>query len=317
MNIKNFAFIALFFIGLTNPFTSNTLAQKEMSEKPNSPPIPERRVDVILTYIDLLSLPIGKTRKGFVDLSEVDRSDLFRFHLAFQLANRPNLSNAQQDLILESLSVASSDAYDKTKDKTNLRVQTQTLEERIKIVFSKQEAIDIFANLKGTSEDLRLLKKYQDISNISTVDDRRDFFRNLSAADKSNLWRIHLAYSLVRFPELNSEQQRVVLQTIEIAVPELFEAATDSPERNAKIETSVKPLQKRIHEAFSKGIGMKVFLVMGNDPTSESLLAAQCNCSIDSIPACWDEYCPRANCHRTSGCGVLWLWECDGRCLPR
>lgn len=63
-------------------------------------------------------------------------------------------------------------------------------------------------NIDAAGEALR---KYREAAALP-MPERRDFFRNLSAADKSNLWRIHLALYLATRPEMSKEQKEIVVE---------------------------------------------------------------------------------------------------------
>jgi len=140
---------------------------------------------------------MNERRKGFSDLSAVDKANLFKFHLALQFVKRPNLNKDQEDVIFESISAISSDSYDITKDRTNVEVNAQSLQARAASVFERKDAFEIFASLGGDKNDVEILQKYQNTINIFSIPERKAFFRKLSSADMSNLWKVQMAYYLV------------------------------------------------------------------------------------------------------------------------
>ncbi len=184
-----------------------------------------------------------------------------------------------------------------------------------------QEAFEVFASLGGNQEDVEMLKKYQNISKFASMGKRKEFFVNSSSAEKSDSWKVHLAYSIVKFPELNKEQKEIILDLISLVKPELYDIEKDSEEWQVKVEKPIQMLSNRALEAFSKEVGLQIFLKLGGE-TSSTLFSgdkisrrAQCDCSQGSIPACWYEYCVNSLCVASdSGCGVLWVSRCNGSC---
>ncbi len=181
-------------------------------------------------------------------------------------------------------------------------------------MFSRQEGYEIFASLGGTKEDATSLQKFQEISNLESMGERRNFFSKSSSVEKSNFWKIHLAYSFVKFPTLSKEQTSVILDTILLAKPKLYELDRKSPDWQNEVSKPIEAISNRALALFPKEIGVEIYLNLGGEETSSSL-RVDCNCSQGSIPACWDRYCVDSNCHKSDwGCGVIWVSECNGKC---
>ncbi|MCW5959994.1 MAG: bacteriocin fulvocin C-related protein [Pyrinomonadaceae bacterium] len=215
---------------------------------------------------------------------------------------------------MESIAGINRDTYDRTKVSDNTENFAQTLEARATSVFSQQDSSEIFASLGGNKEDTLMLQKYIEVSNLATFDERRNIFSNVSALERSNFWKVQLAYSLVKFPDLNFEQNEVIIDALSLITPELFEMTTPSKNSQDSMQPAIKTISDRIYVTFPKEKGLEIFLKFGGESSAESL-AGNCDCSRGSIPACWTEYCPSSSCSRTrSGCGVFWLFSCDGKC---
>ena len=185
-------------------------------------------------------------------------------------------------------------------------------------LFSKKEILEIFASITTTQSEADLIRKYLNLSAIPSMDDRRDLFARSSFIDKSNYWQLHLAYSLAKYSELSFDQQKIVLDAIDLIKPEIYAIGKAHRDPQIKVEIPVSALSARVLTAFSRDIGSNIFIKLGGrgGPTVEQL--AKCNCALGSIPSCWDEICQSYAClETTAGCGVFWIWSCDGRCPAR
>ena len=112
-----------------------------------------------------------------------------------------------------------------------------------------------------------LVQKYKDISALK-ANDRKTFFKNASARDRSNLWKTHLALYLVKNPNLNSEQKDLVLEAISVSKPELFEMSVD----NSSKEVTLQSLAQRAREVFNKTEAAEIFANLGGGTDEITLL---------------------------------------------
>jgi hypothetical protein len=110
-------------------------------------------------------------------------------------------------------------------------------------------------NTRPASDSLQV---YEDISALP-VPVRKSYFRGTSAANRSDLWKIHLALQLAKRPDLNIEQKEIILAGISLATPELFE----TPQDVAKIEP-IQAFKKRALEGFSKQQMAEIFFTLGS-----------------------------------------------------
>lgn len=253
---KNLACFILLVVGLITFLTLNATAQEKLSVDKNQSQKADAKINVLQNYIKISSLPMDERRKFFNDLSAGDKANLFKLHLALQFVKRPNLTNEQKDLILQTIPTLSAESYEKTNSETiaKTRQEAMTLQQKSKVLFSKQEGFKIFANLGGGTAEIDLLQKYQDISTFS-MPKRKDVFRNAIAKDKSNLWKVHLALYLATREGLNNEQQEVILEAIAFATPESYEISNDTSDWRSKIDEPLQAFTKRAREVFSKEEG--------------------------------------------------------------
>lgn len=266
---------------------------------------------------------MNERRKAFTDFSAEDKANIFKFHLAFQLAKRQSLTKDQKDVILEGISLASSESYDKNNPAKQIQAQQDAdlLGQKAMSLFSKNEGSEIFGSLGGNKDDIAMLQKYQTISKLYSLAEKKELFSNSSSVEKGNYWKLHLANSFVEFPDLNSEQKEIIVDLISMITPKLYDIEKNSKEWQSNFERPFNIISDRILTTFSREIGPKIFLNLGSyvstspkDDVPTLLRPAACTCSQGSIPACWDEYCVNTACNRGGHCGVLWLFECNGAC---
>ena len=248
---NNLALIALLLIGLISSLTLNLSAQNRVSAENNQTKKAALETNVLERYIEISSLPLDKKKAVFVKITPVERSNVFKFHLALQFVNRPTLSQEQKNIILEGISALSADAYDKSKDKTNIQIQIQSVEERAKILFSKNEFVEIFAKLGGDKDDVAILQKYRDLVSISSKAKRKQSFRESSAKDMSNLWKIQMAYYLAKDTELNKPQQEFMLRIIDFLKPSMYESSRKDNEE-AEFDKILQEITNEARTLFTK-----------------------------------------------------------------
>ena len=88
-----------------------------------------------------------------------------------------------------------------------------------------------------------LLQKRREISVVSFLDPR-NFFKG-PARDKSVLWKVHLALQLVKHPELDQRQLRVILDAISRSSPELFTISNYRSAQKTKADHALESLKVR------------------------------------------------------------------------
>jgi hypothetical protein len=126
---------------------------------------------------------------------------------------------------------------------------------------------------RGNDVDRAYLRKYQQISALD-VSERRELFVQASAAEKSGLWRIHLALTVAKRPELNREQRELILDAISLATPELFAISAENPIWKTKVDEPLQLLRQRALRAYSKQEAANIFANIGNDEIEKTILDA-------------------------------------------
>ena len=175
----------------------------------------------------------------------------------------------------------------------------------------------------------RASKMYYAISTLP-VGEAKASFRNASSNDKSELWRTHLALSLVKRPELNERQKRIILSAMSLATAEFFEVRSSDPAWKAKVREPLRSLEEQIANAFSRKDALKIFATLSDDTESANCITTYpgsvllkninyqrgpCGCSTDSDWCPISGYCSKTHCNPTqSGCGTLWSYPCNGDC---
>jgi hypothetical protein len=101
------------------------------------------------------------------------------------------------------------------------------------------------------------LKKYRPISAVP-IRDPRNFFRASGPREQSLLWRVHLALQLVKYPQMNARQVRVILDAISLGSPEFF-ASHDKPAKRSQVDHALQALTQRARRAFSQSQAAELF----------------------------------------------------------
>ncbi|HMS40428.1 MAG TPA: bacteriocin fulvocin C-related protein [Pyrinomonadaceae bacterium] len=313
------AFFTLFVAVLFSTLSVNIFAQTTESAQTEQPQISVKQKDVLQSYIDISSLPKDKRKEFFSNLSAEEKANLFKTHLALQFVKRPNLTTEQKELILETISFATPNVYDKN-NKEKSRQNSDLLGQKAKNLFSKQEFFEIFADLSGETTDISLLRKYQDISNLSTIK-RKEVLRGISAYDKSNLWKFHFASYLIKLPILTSKQMKLILDAVAFITPELYGLQRISSEWKIKVDEPAQLLTGRAFEVFTKDEVTEIFANLGGkipvttENDGESLIPV-CHCSRQWLDCYGIQSCGGLCSVPPGGgeCGFGGLYDCNGWC---
>ncbi len=128
----------------------------------------------------------------------------------------------------------------------------------ISLASAQEFATSVSSPLASTYPTGGLLHKYLQMSALPTPD-RRNFFSSSSAAEKSNLWRVHLALQLVKRPEFNEGQVRIILEAISFASAEFFASSREK----TKADDGLQLLTRHALGAFSKNEAADLFANIG------------------------------------------------------
>jgi hypothetical protein len=188
--------------------------------------------------------------------------------LALRLVKRPDLNKRQQRIILDALSLSSSEFFAASGEipakKAKADDALQALRRRALAVFPKNEVADLFAKSAVGKAEHDILRLYYDMSALP-LKERKTSFRNVSSNDKSELWRTHLALFLVKRPELDEWQKEIILAAISFATPEHFDVLPSNPAWKAMVRVPLRSLEEQIVAAFSFEDGAKIFATLGDD----------------------------------------------------
>lgn len=225
--------------GLFSLLIINISAQNKVWTENNQPQKANVESDVLQNYINISSLSLNERRKAFTDLSAEGKAIFLKLHLALQLIKHSNFSKDQRELILEGIALITPDSYNRTKNKGEFELQAQSLKSRAESLFTSQEVTDIFERLGGDSQDAKIIQKYQNIIGLTSFPERKIAFRKMSPTDMSNLWKVQLAFYLVKDNELNNSQKEFIVRVIDTITPALYKFyknADEKSEPNEKIQ---------------------------------------------------------------------------------
>jgi hypothetical protein len=180
-------------------FAQHSYAQKTAAAEAakNDTPQKAANTSVIGQYLSFSGLGMLEMQRMFRSLSPESRAAVMKFHIAFQLVKRPGLTAEQKALLLDGLSMLTADSYSDT-DTAKQAAAEQTailLDSRAKALFQGRERFEIFANLGPTKDDIFMLQKYEDLTPLNDLQ-RKEVFRESTAEEKRDLWRVHIALYL-------------------------------------------------------------------------------------------------------------------------
>jgi hypothetical protein len=144
-----YASILLLAVGLVGatmlPASAQRLAVVNPVQSQNASPAS----DSLRLYEDISALPLALRKGYFRSTSATNRSDLWKIHLALQLAKQPDLNSAQQGIILEAIALATPELFNTSRDAARAATSeaVQSLRKRAPEVFSKRQMAEIFFTL--------------------------------------------------------------------------------------------------------------------------------------------------------------------------
>lgn len=243
-------------------------------------------------YLNIAALALSERREAFIQATAVEKSALWRVHLALSLARLPELQAEQQRIILDSISLASPELFTITSENPAWRAKVdgplQLLRQRALKAFPRNEAARILANISDDEVEVSLLRKYIGFSEQS-LSHRKELFAKAGSMDRTDLWRVHLALNLACRPSLNEAQREVLMNAMSLASPEFFSLSSENPLWKAQVDIPLQALNKRAVAVFSKNEGGEIFGTLGTpEPGSLDGLEPEpdpnqkCQCSHDS-----------------------------------
>lgn len=178
--------------------------------------------------------------------------------------------------------------------------------------------------IEAFTPDSNALQKYRYVSSLR-MGDRKKYFSNATAREKSDLIRTHLFEYLKSHSELNANQRAVIWEGINLATPELYETARRNGELSAKADAQLQALKNHALAVFMGQQAQEIFATLGDRRISSveagipAPILPDCECSKIS------NYCNGNGSHPCStsiacehsswGCGTLWGYDCVGMCL--
>jgi hypothetical protein len=303
------------FLGV---FAQIGIAQKSLPAQD----APQGKKSALQNYIDISALPMGERPAAFGDLSPEDMARVFRFHLAYQIMKRPELSSEQREMIVEGIAGVTPDSYRKNRDTELDGAKSLDLKARGGSIFPRRELFEIFASLGGDKNDIAILGKYQQITLPVYETQRKNLFIALSPQDKSDVIRIHMTGKLAEKGGLTIEQIRITAESIFLCVPEIYLKTGEDGKGGSS--PSVKAIVERIAKGFEKQEAFEIFASLGGESGGPVTEEGSCLCStIDDWCSWWGPH--GSNCMQNSashpctprsiGCGAFLGKGCNGTCV--
>lgn len=328
----SWAFLTLFVVGLFSLVTTNIFAQRTDSMKNTQPlrqcsgekfVMPQSLAvgnDAFANFIKVMSLTSGKRQRMFSDISNEEKAYVYRVKLALEFTKRPNLSNEQKNLILDTISAISADTYNEANPERAAKAQNEVEEIQRKAVaiFPPDEAFRIFEGISGDkAADIVFLKKYEEKLTLP-MNIRRKTIREASPAEQSDFWKAQMVYHLAT-AKLSKAQLDVIVELIPLLTINALDLPKISGQPENEETNAIKSLEPKIIKLFSKEEAFAIFMGFGihkEVPADPNLLPPgplDCECR----NWCgYDQLCGSEDCIRTQGgCGIVGLSSCLYVCI--
>ncbi|MFP5245788.1 MAG: bacteriocin fulvocin C-related protein [Thermoanaerobaculia bacterium] len=165
--------------------------------------------------------------------------------------------------------------------------------------------------------------QYARLSTV-TMQERRELFAGMPAAMQTELWTLHLHYFLDVHPELTAAQRSVVYEALGIVASGAFDVERNTVTWAERVGEPVAQLDARARPLFSPELFAEAFLELGpRSPRQTENLWVACDCNVEmdfccilDCPTSPTPNCSKVRCIKGSGCGLLFLFACDGFCGP-
>jgi len=157
-----------------------------------------------------------------------------------------------------------------------------------------------------------------------TTPEGKDAYAALPPSIKKELWMMHLRRALLEVPNLGSEQRGLIFETIGLIALGVLEEDPSSATWVQAYGEQMRSLETRAREAFESRLARSIFAELGPgvDFSATESLFDPCSCSTESD---WCDVITNPNPHcrsggdyrcrpRSSGCGFLLMYACDGLC---
>ncbi|HEY0727098.1 MAG TPA: hypothetical protein VGD38_03445, partial [Pyrinomonadaceae bacterium] len=153
--------------------------------------------------------------------------------LVGRLAKSPELNRRQLQILLDAISLSSSEVFATSANTPAIRVEAnnavQGLRQRALAAFPRNQVTSLFDFVAAEQSEQEIISKYYDLSALP-LKGRKAAFKIASAGDKSGLWRTHLAFSLLNHPEFDEWQKEIILAGMLLATPAYFDVPSSSPD---------------------------------------------------------------------------------------
>jgi len=121
------------------------------------------------------------------------------------------------------------------------------------------------------AKETELIQKYVLLCG-QNAPDKIQLTQTLSPVERSYLWRVHLGLYLARNTELSGDQRSIVLETLSIVNPQLFNPPdVKDPRGRTAILERVDDLRRRGLQIFTKDEAAEIFSAIGGIQDGEAL----------------------------------------------
>ncbi len=94
------------------------------------------------------------------------------------------------------------------------------------------------------------------------MDERRTYFsKKLSSEDKANIFKLHLAFQLVKRPNLSIEQKDLILESLSMISPDSYDIS--KPQKRNEAQQQATLIEAKVKTLFTQQEGFEIFASLG------------------------------------------------------
>jgi hypothetical protein len=243
----------------------------------------------IVLSVEWYSVRAGEDHGQQIIDNYLDRSnhgaEKVRFHLATKLTTG-NWNDVQRAIILRAFN-----------DRRSIS------EAEVADAFSREDAVAVFYNIGSVDiEDLRHV--------YAMPFGKSQLVREWAPERRHKLWQMNAALTLVRYPDLNADQQQYVIEFAQ-AIPTI--TRENAPQWD----------QRAVDLKFPRQVGRTLLTTIGDGrcpgqfaSIGKPKIAGNCVCTTSAGNwSCTDSCQGAGTCSIVAGdCGILWLYDCNAMC---
>lgn len=156
---------------------------------------------------------------------------------------------------------------------------------------------------------------YEELCSLP-LNERKEKYRELDDITKGAVWVCHLERFLQK-GEISVKAEECVFYLINMLESVDVFSGRNNTLYELRILNPIQSVYESLKEELGQQVAYNLLSILGDPaPSYENSLkfTKKCNCNTDT-DFCWPTTCRSKSCtFSSSGCGVLWLYGCNGIC---